>query len=607
MIEANFVGQEMSLQYDGIISDSIRFLKIHFNFDEYWDGFEKTAVFSHNGEKFLVALCDGNSIYLGDNICYVPQEVIKAQSFSVSVFGNKDSTVITSSSEDVSVADSGVGKRIPRDPTPTAWSQMLEIENHTNDMVSELIERADSGEFDGKGVPEGGAIGQVLKKSSNADYDTEWGEISDAYTKEESDNRYVAKTITVNGKQLSGNIVLNHSDVGAYSKPQSGIPKSDLSSGIQLSLDKADTALQSHQSLNGYATEQWVENKGYLTQHQDISGKVDKVTGKALSTNDFTDYYKDKIDEKYEKPVGGIPKIDLASDVQTSLGKADTALQQHQDISEKTDKTYVDIELAKKQDKTDNSLDTNAKTVIGAINELNLLKGTYSKPQSGIPKSDLSSGIQSSLDKADTALQTHQDISGKADKTYVDTALVTKANVNDLSSVATSGSYNDLTNKPTTELIKTIVCTGEESAVNITTDENGNQFNLDGIFIRIITPKMTRTQDTASIYIRYDYATGYLKLICQSSARLQYDATFEKFTDIILFKQYGMFIECNSRYSPGTYLNTSGTVTSDRYVAVKYEDAKKSIKEININIDGSNTFAENTIINIYGVRANENQ
>ncbi len=36
---------------------------------------------------------------------------------------------------------------------------------------------------------------------------------------------------------------------------------------------------------------------------------------------------------KYDKPTGGIPKSDLASSVQTSLNKADTALQEHQDIS----------------------------------------------------------------------------------------------------------------------------------------------------------------------------------------------------------------------------------------------------------------------------------
>lgn len=42
--------------------------------------------------------------------------------------------------------------------------------------------------------------------------------------------------------------------------------------------------------------------------------------------------------------------------------------------------------------------------------------GGYKKPATGIPKTDLASGVQTSLDKADTALQSHQDISGKADK-----------------------------------------------------------------------------------------------------------------------------------------------------------------------------------------------
>ena len=61
----------------------------------------------------------------------------------------------------------------------------------------------------------------------------------------------------------------------AYQKPDGGIPKADLDSGVQASLGKADTALQ---------------------KHQDISGKVDKVDGKGLSTNDFTDNDKGKLD-----------------------------------------------------------------------------------------------------------------------------------------------------------------------------------------------------------------------------------------------------------------------------------------------------------------------
>ena len=45
----------------------------------------------------------------------------------------------------------------------------------------------------------------------------------------------------------------------------------------------------------------------------------------------------------------------------------------------------------------------------------NAISGLYTKPSGGIPKSDLSSEVQTSLGKADSALQTHQDISGKQD------------------------------------------------------------------------------------------------------------------------------------------------------------------------------------------------
>ena len=41
--------------------------------------------------------------------------------------------------------------------------------------------------------------------------------------------------------------------------------------------------LTEHQSLKGYATENWVESKNYLTEHQDISGKQDKLTDAQLA------------------------------------------------------------------------------------------------------------------------------------------------------------------------------------------------------------------------------------------------------------------------------------------------------------------------------------
>lgn len=46
----------------------------------------------------------------------------------------------------------------------------------------------------------------------------------------------------------------------------------------------------------------------------------------------------------------------------------------------------------------------------------NIGAGTYSKPGTGITKTDLAQSVRDSLDLADSALQSHQDISGKADK-----------------------------------------------------------------------------------------------------------------------------------------------------------------------------------------------
>lgn len=76
-------------------------------------------------------------------------------------------------------------------------------------------------------------------------------------------------------------------------------------------------------SLAGYATETWVNAQisDFLTNTE-----IQQLINTAVNT-------------KYTKPSTGIPKADLASGVQTSLEKADTALQEHQDISGKMDKS----------------------------------------------------------------------------------------------------------------------------------------------------------------------------------------------------------------------------------------------------------------------------
>lgn len=74
----------------------------------------------------------------------------------------------------------------------------------------------------------------------------------------------------------------------------------------------------------------------------------------------------------YSKPSGGIPKTDLASAVQTSLGKADTALQSYTE----TDPVFT------------------ASAAHGITSsDISNWNGKYSKPNSGIPASDIASGV----------------------------------------------------------------------------------------------------------------------------------------------------------------------------------------------------------------------
>ena len=121
-------------------------------------------------------------------------------------------------------------------------------------------------------------------------------------------------------------------------------------------------------------------NVTHLTNLDNLFADLEsKVTAHVANNNvHVTTDNKTAWSAKYNKPTGGIPKTDLASDVQTSLGKADTALQQHQDISALTNHVANnDIHVT-----ADNKTAWNSK---------------YDKPSSGIPKSDLASDVQTSL------------------------------------------------------------------------------------------------------------------------------------------------------------------------------------------------------------------
>ena len=78
----------------------------------------------------------------------------------------------------------------------------------------------------------------------------------------------------------------------------------------------------------------------------------------------------------------------------------------------------------------------------------------YQKPSSGIPSTDLASAVQTSLGKADTALQSFTETDPTV-PSWAKSSSKPSYNYSEISgtptlaNVATSGSYNDLTNKPT--------------------------------------------------------------------------------------------------------------------------------------------------------------
>lgn len=227
-----------------------------------------------------------------------------------------------------------------------------------------------------------------------------------------------------------------------------------------------------------------------ITEHQSLDGKVDKVSGKGLSTEDFTTALKTKLEGlsnyddtelsealstlrgDFDKLVSGDTTtaiktfnevIAFLDGIQDSQDLASIIASIEQQIAAKMDKvtlatvatsgSYNDLSNKPTIPAEQVNADWNATsgkaqilnkpTIPSAVTESTVSgwgftknTGTYSKPSGGIPKSDLASAVQTSLGKADTALQSHQDISGKQDK------LVSGTNIKTINGQSILGSGN---------------------------------------------------------------------------------------------------------------------------------------------------------------------
>lgn len=229
---------------------------------------------------------------------------------------------------------------------------------------------------------------------------------------------------------------------------------SDLAS-IREGASKGATALQSVPPE--YVTESELNNKGYATTSA-LNNKVDKVSGKQLSTEDFTSVLKTKLEglsnyddtelsnalsilrRDFDKLVSGdtstaiesfneiMAFLDGIKDTQDLAGIIAAIEQQ---IAGKMDKvtlatvatsgSYNDLSNKPTIPAEQVNADWNATsgkaqilnkpTIPSAVTESTVSgwgftknTGTYSKPSGGIPKTDLASAVQTSLGKADSAV-----------------------------------------------------------------------------------------------------------------------------------------------------------------------------------------------------------
>ncbi len=155
MIKADILFNNSLLIYDNTVSDSVLYEKIHFSFPETWDGYTKTAIFKNGDICISVLFKKGNSLYINENECYVPFEVIKAPEFTVSVFGVKGDSRITATETSVTVLESGYTEgETPQDPTPSVYEELINIANDIRETANSVRSDADAGKFKGdKGDP----------------------------------------------------------------------------------------------------------------------------------------------------------------------------------------------------------------------------------------------------------------------------------------------------------------------------------------------------------------------------------------------------------------------------------------------------------------------
>lgn len=194
---------------------------------------------------------------------------------------------------------------------------------------------------------------------------------------------------------------------GKYTLPNGGIPKTDLASAVQTSLGKADTALQSYTETDP-TVPSWAKASTKPSYTASEVGALPSSTVIPSKTSDLTN--DSGFITGYTETDPTVPSWAKASSkpsyTASEVGAAPTS---HASSSTTygagSSSNYGHLKLSDSTSSTSGTSGGIAATPSAVKSAYDLANGKYSKPSTGIPATDLASAVQTSLGKADTALQ----------------------------------------------------------------------------------------------------------------------------------------------------------------------------------------------------------
>ena len=213
-----------------------------------------------------------------------------------------------------------------------------------------------------------------------------------------------------------------------YDKPSTGIPITDLESGIQESIGNADAALEN--STNALAQISYHEDDmvKHITAEERSAwnGKAntsDLNAHTGNSTIHITSAERSKWNAKYDKPSTGIPIEDLESGIAESLGNADLALADvgalSQNFINHEGDTTVHITASErtawngKADASTLNSHTSNTAIHTTAEEKASWNGKYTKPETGIPAEDLDESVKADINSGAMSYEMASEANGK--------------------------------------------------------------------------------------------------------------------------------------------------------------------------------------------------